>query len=217
MDILRTTSTMRAFTVHFLVGVSIALMMAPVASRLSAPPVAKHHPAGVKHSVSDHCTSRPLLEAEGCGQCSHFLTSQIVRDEDAWLLVIYADRGHVIPHRKLRGRSLRSTPRQLPHQYFIGAMGEALEAIADTEPGANVNIAIFSEGHPGGMVDEHGRRVSWSVAHDYCEHAGLHCSKVSLPGYHTHTIVKHRDGDESESSIPRTCYESNFRAERKPS
>lgn len=180
MGIVRTTNTVRAFNVLFLVVVSIAVGTAPVASRLSAPPVAKLHAAGGTPSASDHCNSRPFLEAEGCGQCTHFLTSQIVRDEDAWLLVIYSDRGHVIPQRKLRGRFLRSAPGQLPHEYFVSAMGEALEAIADVEPGAKVNIAIFSEGRPGGMADEHGRRVDWSVAHDRCEHVGLLCSKVRM-------------------------------------
>ena len=190
MEFLHTFRTVRAVAAHLVAGVMIALVMAPAASRLSAPPAApKHHTAAFTHSALDRCTSRPRQEAKGCGQCAHFLSRDIVRDEDAWLLVTYANRGHVIPNRRLRGRSRYSKSRQLPHEYFLGAMEEALEAIAEVEPGAKVNIAVFSEGHVGGMVDELGAAVSWSASHDFCDRAGLQCSKVRVPSFGLSVLV----------------------------
>lgn len=168
---------MRTFTTYLLAGLAIGFLTVPASSRLSQPPVAKFAKAGVEHSALDHCTSRPLKE-DGCGQCAHFLANRIVQDESAWLLAIYAQRGHMILNRKLRGRPRRSKPRQLPHQYFVHVMEEALKAIAEVEPGARVNIAIFSEGHVGATVDEHGEPVSWKVVHELCVHEGLNCLKV---------------------------------------
>lgn len=170
---------MKAFTANLLAGVAIALMMAPATSRLAAPHVAQQHAAIATHKELDHCISRPWQEAGRCGQCDHFLTHHVTEDEDAWLLAVYANRGRITANRQLRGRSRRSTQKQLPHQFFMSAMEEALEAIAEVEPGAKVHIAIFSEGYSGSMVDESGKRASWSASLTLCDRMGLDCSKVS--------------------------------------
>lgn len=57
-------------------------------------------------------------------------------------------------------------------------MEAALHSIAAAEPGAGVNVAVFSEGQWGGMVDEMGVPVEWDVPGDICDELGLHCSQV---------------------------------------
>lgn len=70
--------------------------------------------------------------------------------------------------------------RSLPHQYYVRAMEAALHSIAVVEPGASVDVAIFSESQwvRGGMVDEMGVPLDWDVPGDICEELGLHCTQV---------------------------------------
>lgn len=57
-------------------------------------------------------------------------------------------------------------------------MEASLHSIAVTEPGAHVDVAIFSEGQWGGMVDEMGLPLYWDVAGETCDDLGLHCTQV---------------------------------------
>lgn len=68
--------------------------------------------------------------------------------------------------------------RSLPHQYYVRAMEASLHSIAKAEPGATVDVAIFSESQWGGMVDEMGVPLDWDVPGDICEELGLQCTQV---------------------------------------
>lgn len=74
---------------------------------------------------------------------------------------------------------LSTKNRSLPHQYYVRAMEASLHSISKTEPGATVDVAVFSEESQwGGMVDEMGVPLDWDVPGDICEDLGLHCTQV---------------------------------------
>lgn len=59
-------------------------------------------------------------------------------------------------------------------------MEATLHSIATADPGAHVDVALFSEGRWGGIVDEMGVPVDWDVPHEICGDLGLHCTQVCL-------------------------------------
>lgn len=58
-------------------------------------------------------------------------------------------------------------------------MGATLTAIAAVDPGAWVDVAIFSEAWNGGMlVDGEGVPLDWDIPTDTCAELGLTCTQA---------------------------------------
>lgn len=68
--------------------------------------------------------------------------------------------------------------RELPHQYFKRAMEMTLSTISDVDPGASVELLVFTEGFRGGMVDEMGLPVDWDIPREICLGLGIECAQV---------------------------------------
>lgn len=168
---------LKALSTLLVAIVGLGSLTRPALSTFTRTITAPQHPT-VPESTSDRCDTRQRWGIpDGCGQCAHFLPHSVVEDSEAWLVVLYVNRAHGTPG-NLRGRGRRTQRRQLPHQYFVRVMEETLYMIAELDPGAKVNLAIFSEARYGGMVDEVGVPVDWDFSKELCAHAGLQCSKV---------------------------------------
>lgn len=133
-------------------------------------------------SASERCESRRSghwgmpTDRQRCGT---FLPDSMLHDK-GWLVGVHIDRSRrglftsTSYSRQVRPR------RGLPHLYFVQALGAVLQSIASVEPRAKVNVALFTEGRWGGLVDETGLLVELDVAADLCEGMGLSCSQVSV-------------------------------------
>ncbi|CBJ28497.1 expressed unknown protein [Ectocarpus siliculosus] len=116
------------------------------------------------------------------------------RDSESWLVSVHVDRAPSSVDLSKRLRGAAPLHRSLPHQYYVRAMEASLHSIAVAEPGAHVDVAIFSEGQWGGMVDEMGLPLYWDVAGETCDDLGLHCSQHVV-------LLNERTAPESSQSL----------------
>lgn len=131
------------------------------------------------------------LPTAGRQRCLRLLPRKVVEADphETWLVAVHVDRAPTVTTSKrmvergsLRGASSGrrlATHRELPHQYFATAMKATLDAIAKAEPGAEVHLAVFTEGRWGEMVDEQGVPIDWDIASEICEDLQLQCTQVS--------------------------------------
>lgn len=139
---------------------------------------------GHRLSSPERCASRAGWGQHGYSKCAPFLPSAMSDVEGGWVVAVHVDRAPtVIVEEDSRRGNLRArtkpTHRELPHQYFVHAMQETLFAISEVDPGARVNVAVFTEGW-GGMVDEMGVPILWDIPQDICEEVGLDCLQVRV-------------------------------------
>ncbi|CAM9711384.1 unnamed protein product [Ectocarpus sp. 12 AP-2014] len=116
------------------------------------------------------------------------------RDSESWLVSVHVDRAPSSVDLSKRLRGAAPLHRSLPHQYYVRAMEASLHSIAVAEPGAHVDVAIFSEGQWGGMVDEMGLPLYWDVAGETCDDLGLHCTQHVV-------LLNERTSPESSQSL----------------
>ncbi|CAB1118420.1 unnamed protein product [Ectocarpus sp. CCAP 1310/34] len=116
------------------------------------------------------------------------------RDSESWLVSVHVDRAPSSVDLSKRLRGAVPLHRSLPHQYYVRAMEASLHSIAVAEPGAHVDVAIFSEGQWGGMVDEMGLPLYWDVAGETCDDLGLHCTQHVV-------LLNERTAPESSQSL----------------
>lgn len=112
--------------------------------------------------------------------CASLLPVSVVEHSEWWLVGVHVDRAPtaILDGSNLRGGRNVAPHRELPHQYFVGAVEAALRAISTVEPGASVDLVVFSEGKWGRMVDEMGVPVTWDIQREVCEGVGLNCTQV---------------------------------------
>lgn len=144
-------------------------------------------PPTISPPVSDnHCkqkTSRVLMDREMCTS----LLNIPVQSDGSWLIGMHIHRSSAAQTRHtLRGTKTR---RELPHLYFVQAMEATLRAIALVEPSAKVNIAVFTNGRWGSIVDDTGVPFTWDIPAHICKELGLSCTQVSKPSNTAHVAV----------------------------
>ncbi|CAM9591172.1 unnamed protein product, partial [Hapterophycus canaliculatus] len=143
--------------------------------------------AAASADTQDRCATR-VESRRGLGaprareHCAAVLPASVVEggDSESWLVSVHVDRAPSAGMDPKRLRGAAPLHRSLPHQYYVRAMEAALHSIATTDPGASVDVAIFSEGRWGGIVDETGVPLDWDVPGDVCEDLGLHCTQVTV-------------------------------------
>ncbi|CAM9868139.1 unnamed protein product [Ectocarpus sp. 4 AP-2014] len=115
------------------------------------------------------------------------------RDSESWLVSVHVDRApsSVDLSKRLRGAApLHSDPESVGEAKSVAS----LHSIAVADPGAHVDVAIFSEGQWGGMVDEMGLPLYWDVAGETCDDLGLHCTQHVV-------LLNERTAPESSQSL----------------
>lgn len=102
-----------------------------------------------------------------------------VQSDGSWLIGVHIHRSSAAQTR----HTLRGTKphRELPHLYFVQAVEATLRAISLVEPSAKVNIAVFSNGRWGSIVDDTGVPFTWDIPAHICKEVGLSCTQVSKP------------------------------------
>lgn len=169
-------------TADFVTGIVKIVLLALFASEQSgaavAPVVVHEH----TESQQRFASRQGLPVQQSHLRCSKCLPHPETEGEADWVVTVHLNRAPTaVPGRDYKLGNLQGSGRprrELPHQYFVHAMEMTLSTISEVDPGAKVELLVFTEGFGGSMVDEMGSPIDWDIPREICDVIGTECVQV---------------------------------------